>query len=386
MKTNDRIPLELYFHIPFCVRKCAYCDFLSAPADDETKKQYRKSLIEDVRQFPDKDKYQVVSVFIGGGTPTTVPAKDIAKLMSVVREEFSLDENAEITMEANPGTVSMQALRTYREAGINRISFGLQSTKDEELKLLGRIHTFHDFLQSYQLAREAGFENINVDLMFALPAQTLQSYLESLRTVAKLGVEHISAYSLIIEEGTLFYELYEKDRELREQGLNPKVLPSEDVEEQMFYMTSEVLEQFGYEQYEISNYSKPGFCCKHNNGYWTGTAYAGFGLGAASYINNVRYTKTGDLKDYLNGDYLKKDLQVLSPEEQMSEFMILGLRRTEGISRKIFQQRFSMELPKEFETIIEKYEKAGLLLQRGDAVSFTKKGLQLSNRVLAEFT
>lgn len=384
-KKSNRIPLELYFHIPFCVRKCAYCDFLSAKADDETKRTYMMRLMEDMEQFPHKERYLVTSVFIGGGTPTTVEAAAIAGLLKRAKEVFSFAEDAEITIEANPGTVAPDSLPLYKEAGVNRISFGLQSVHDKELQTLGRIHTFDEFLESFHLARKAGFTNINADLMFGLPGQRVESFRQTLERVAELGVEHISAYSLIIEEGTPFFASYEEDLERRERGETPKLLPSEEAEGQMYEDAIRILKDYGYEQYEISNFARPGFLCRHNEGYWTGAAYAGFGLGAASYIEKERYTKTTRLEVYLAGDFSKQDSQKLSLQEQMEEFMILGLRLTRGISTEEFRARFHADLPDSYRKIIEKYKNNGLLEINGSRIFFTDKGIRLSNLVLSEF-
>lgn len=382
---RERTQLELYFHIPFCVKKCAYCDFLSAQADEETKKAYMKRLMEDMEQFPDKDKYFVTSVFIGGGTPTVVEADEIKKLLELAKCSFSFAQDAEITIEANPGTIKADSLRLYREAGINRISFGLQSVHDGELEKLGRIHSYEAFLESFQMAREAGFTNINVDLMFGLPGQSPESWRQTLHEVAGLGVEHISAYSLIIEEGTPFFSAYQKDLERRERGELPKLLPSEEAEARMYSDGVRILKDYGYEQYEISNFAKEGFSCRHNEGYWTGADYAGFGLGAASYINKARYTRTTNRTAYLNGDFSELERQTLSLEEQMEEFMILGLRRTKGISKTDFKERFNRELPDAYRKVIDKYKKNGLLEEDGESIFFTKKGVRVSNLVLSEF-
>lgn len=382
---EERIPLELYFHIPFCVKKCAYCDFLSAKADEETKKLYMKRLREDMEQFPCKEKYLVTSVFIGGGTPTIVRPEEMGKLLQLANGSFSFAQDAEITIEANPKTVEMEGLLSYRKAGINRISFGLQSVHEKELKALGRIHSYGDFLESFRMAKEAGFTNINVDLMFALPGQSMESWRQTLKEVAELGVQHISAYSLIIEEGTPFYAAYHEDLERREGGGEPVLLPSEETEEQMYLAGVHILKEYGYEQYEISNFAKEGYSCRHNEGYWSGVSYAGFGLGAASYINNRRFVKTRCREEYLAGDFSERETEVLSEREQMEEFMILGLRRRKGVSKVEFRKRFRMELPDLYKNIIEAYAAKGLLKEEGDRIFFTEKGMLLSNIVLSEF-
>ena len=268
--------LELYIHIPFCVKKCDYCDFLSAPADRRMQKAYVDALLREIQGYGHPEGKNaafptVSSVFIGGGTPSILEGSDIGRIMDQARENFRISPDAEITIETNPGTLTAKKLQAYRNAGINRLSLGLQSADERELRVLGRIHTYEEFLESYRLARQAGFSNINVDLMFAIPGQTCEGWLRNLRTVAELEPEHISAYSLIVEEGTPF-----ADRELD--------LPDEDTEYRMYEDTAAVLAEYGYRQYEISNYAKPGYSCRHNIGYWNRTQYLGLGLGAASLI------------------------------------------------------------------------------------------------------
>ena len=261
-------PLELYIHIPFCVKKCAYCDFLSGPAGEKEKEEYVKMLVDEIRNCPDTvQNYRVISIFFGGGTPSLLTGEQIGRLMDTVREIFTLDEDAEITMEMNPGTVTEEKLRKYRQAGVNRLSIGLQSVNDEELRLLGRIHTYEEFREAYHLARANGFSNINVDLISAIPGQTVESWRRTLEQVMALSPEHISAYSLILEEGTTFYKKYVED----EAKEGPK-LPDEDAEREMYHRTREFLKDRGYERYEISNYARPGMECRHNLGYWTGVS------------------------------------------------------------------------------------------------------------------
>ena len=259
---KKRTPLELYIHIPFCVKKCQYCDFLSGPSDQETRDRYIEALLAEIRAVQNAERYEIVSVFIGGGTPSVLKAEAIASVMEAIYRKFSFSADAEVTIEANPGTVDLEKLTIYRRTGINRLSLGLQSTDPDELKMLGRIHSYEDFIQSYQQAREAGFDNINIDMMFAIPGQSGEAWRQHLHQVAELNPEHISAYSLIIEEGTPFAQ-----RELD--------LPDEDTEYQMYEDTAAVLEEYGYQQYEISNYAKKGHACRHNIGYWKGTEYLG---------------------------------------------------------------------------------------------------------------
>ena len=263
--------MELYIHIPFCVRKCAYCDFLSAPADQDTIGRYMECLEKQlVRQAASFKNGVIDTVFIGGGTPTILRIEQLSRLLAAVQEHFALAAGAEITVEANPGTITAGKARALADGGVNRVSLGLQSASERELRLLGRIHTYDDFLRSYGLVREAGIRNVNVDLMSALPGQTITSYEKTLHQVLSLHPEHISAYSLIIEEGTPFYEQYRADEKLRDEGEEPHVLPSEESERAMYELTGALLADYGYERYEISNYAKAGFSCRHNIGYWTG--------------------------------------------------------------------------------------------------------------------
>ena len=377
--------LELYLHIPFCVKKCNYCDFLSAPAEEETRAAYVDALLEEIRGFEDPEDYEVVTVFFGGGTPSILPGQEIFRIMEALREKFSFRKRAEITLEANPGTVDKEKLSCYKKAGINRLSFGLQSADAEELKKLGRIHTWEKFLESFQLAREAGFSNINVDLMSALPGQTKESWEKTLRQVLALQPEHISAYSLIIEEGTPFYQLYEKDVERRDAGEEPELLPSEEEERAMYEATGRILKEQGYLHYEISNYAKPGRECRHNLGYWQRRDYLGFGLGASTLLNPVRYKNTEDLEAYLGGDFSKKEFFVLTKDNQIEETMFLGLRVLEGVSKEKFREQFSCELRVDYRKELEKLEQEGLLEEEGDFVRLTSRGIDLSNPVLAEF-
>lgn len=377
--------LELYLHIPFCVKKCNYCDFLSAPAEEETRAAYVDALLEEIRGFEDPEDYEVVTVFFGGGTPSILPGQEIFRIMEALREKFSFRKGAEITLEANPGTVDKEKLSCYKKAGINRLSFGLQSADAEELKKLGRIHTWEKFLESFQLAREAGFSNINVDLMSALPGQTKESWEKTLRQVLALQPEHISAYSLIIEEGTPFYQLYEKDVERRDAGEEPELLPSEEEERAMYEATGRILKEQGYLHYEISNYAKPGRECRHNLGYWQRRDYLGFGLGASTLLNPVRYKNTEDLEAYLGGDFSKKEFFVLTKDNQIEETMFLGLRVLEGVSKEKFREQFSCELRVVYRKELEKLEQEGLLEEEGDFVRLTSRGIDLSNPVLAEF-
>lgn len=366
---------ELYIHIPFCVRKCAYCDFLSAPGSEEAKASYTKALLREIEAVK-TEKREVSSIFVGGGTPSALSPSLMGDIFEKIHESFSVAQDAEITIEANPGTLSKEKLFLYKNAGINRLSLGLQSPEEAELKSLGRIHTYEEFLESFSLAREAGFQNINVDLMCALPDQTYEGWIRNLRTVAALHPEHISAYSLIIEEGTPFAK----------RKLN---LPDEDTEYRMYEDTAGILEEYGYEQYEISNYAKKGLVCRHNIGYWTRKEYLGLGLGAASLWGNQRFSNTSDFSAYLkesgSPEKIRENRETLSLEDEMSEFMFLGLRMTEGVSKAEFLESFGTPIESVYGKVLDKYKNMGLLEEKEGRIFLTRAGIHVSNGVMAEF-
>ena len=405
--------LELYLHIPFCERKCAYCDFLSAPADLPVRISYIKKLQEEIvycgAQY---GEYQVSSIFFGGGTPTILEGYQLAAILETVKEHFNITTDAEITVECNPGTLTAGKAEKLVQAGFNRLSMGLQSADDRELHLLGRIHNFAQFLESYDLARKAGFRNINVDLMSALPGQTLKSWQDTLQKVTALRPEHISAYSLIIEEGTPFYERFAEDERIREEGGHPRLLPEEDVERQMYEMTETFLHTKGYERYEISNYAQPGYECRHNCGYWTRKDYLGLGLGASSLVEHQRFQNTSELKTYLEQEYspqcegqheriaetiqLQEEtgltqtghhihIETLDKKSEMEEFMFLGLRLMAGISRQQFEKKFQVTLNSVYGEVLRKLKGEQLIEEVAGYVRLTEHGIDVSNYVLAEF-
>ena len=374
--------LELYLHIPFCVSKCKYCDFLSAPSGEEQRQIYVERLCRRIRYWSDvihNYGYEIVSIFVGGGTPSILTEAQITQVFEAVHESFPIREDAEITLEMNPGTDVKDKLPVYRELGINRLSMGLQSADNEELKCLGRIHTYEDFRQVYQWAREAGFTNINVDLMSAIPGQTLESYEDTLRKVADLEPEHISAYSLIIEEGTPFYERYGEGRHAEE-------LPNEDIERQMYVRTGEILEDYGYHRYEISNYAKDGYECRHNLGYWDRKEYLGLGAGASSLMDHIRW-KEPDHIGPSTGLVLeeREDFTRLRRKDEMEEFMFLGLRKINGVSEYDFYKSFKVSMDEEYKDNIENLIKEGLLVREGDRIRLTARGIDLSNYALSQF-
>lgn len=378
--------MELYIHIPFCVRKCAYCDFLSAPADADTVGLYMEALEKQlVGQAASFQRKTIDSVFIGGGTPSILRMEQLSRLLGAVQEHFSLAEDAEVTIEANPGTITAGKARALAAGGVNRVSLGLQSASDEELRLLGRIHSYHDFLRSYGLLREAGIRNLNVDLMSALPGQTFSSYEKTLHRILTLHPEHISAYSLIIEEGTPFFEQYRADEAIRDAGGEPLLLPSEESERAMYELTGALLADYGYERYEISNYAREGFRCRHNVGYWTGEEYLGLGLGAASYIEETRFCNTPDLSAYLAGDFAPQQVQRLSKNDRMAEFFYLGLRMTEGVAKSEFIRRFGLGAEQVYGEVLRELTEEKLLADMGTHYALTPFGRDVSNQVLYRF-
>ena len=380
MISNMKKELELYLHIPFCVRKCAYCDFLSFPAEKEIQKQYVNCLIEEIRQFDLAEDYVVSTIFFGGGTPSVLEGSEIMRIMQAIRERFpDIREDAEITIECNPGTLTEEKLQIYQKAGINRLSLGLQSADQEELKLLGRIHTYNQFKENFYLARRIGFANINVDLMSALPGQTCESWKETLSRVTDLDPEHISAYSLIIEEGTPFGERYGS-----EEGR--KLLPDEDSEREMYHETKRFLKDCGYERYEISNYAKPGRECRHNIGYWTGVPYLGLGLGASSYLDGCRFTVNPDMKQYLEEKPgMFTDIEKLTKKDMEEEFFYVGLRMTAGVSLSEFERRFGISAKEVYPGLMETFVKEKAARFEGDRFVLTDYGLDVSNYIMAQF-
>lgn len=396
--------LSIYIHIPFCVRKCLYCDFLSFPVGDMS---YVNSKCTDVDaqsqidsyvnyicseialRAPEFKTYQVISIFFGGGTPSLLPAEELGKIMDAVRASFAVAADAEITVECNPGTVTAEKLTHYITCGINRLSIGLQSADDGELTRIGRIHDYETFLKTYRLAREAGFANINVDLMSALPGQTEASYQKTLERVCALSPEHISAYSLILEEGTRLY-------------VNQKnyAFPDEDEERELYYMTERVLSRAGYHRYEISNYAKEGRECRHNKVYWRRGDYLGLGLGASSLIANVRWKNPEDMTAYRaclkaaneGADfvkYLRKaglcEVQTLSREEQMEEFMFLGLRLMEGVEEEEFLKNFGVSVDEVYGETIARLVGQEFLVRTGGRLFLTPRGIDVSNVVFTAF-
>lgn len=408
--------LELYIHIPFCVRKCNYCDFLSFPAGKEIVERYVRALEEEIRRTgeavygqngrpgetvygqngrPEEAVYgragggktevrpgsapKISTVFVGGGTPSVLEPEQIRSLFSCLRESFLLEADAEISMEANPGTLNREKLSACREEGINRLSLGLQSADDGLLQTLGRIHTWEQFLYNYQDARQAGFRNINIDLMSSLPGQSLENYVKTLETMTALEPEHISSYSLILEEGTPFFA----SEEIRRQ------LPDENTDREMYEKTKEILHEKGYERYEISNYAKPGFACRHNLGYWDEVPYLGLGLGASSYYKNARFSNETDIRTYMENPFVpflgRNDYECCDEKSRMEDYMIFGLRKMAGVSLSRFEKEFGTAAEEIYGGVIDRYVGMGLLVLEGDRLRLTDAGIDVSNRIFEDF-
>ena len=374
---KENSPMEIYIHIPFCIRKCDYCDFLSGPSGPKEQADYVQALLREIQAVEEGEGRSVSSIFIGGGTPSVLDERLLGDILKEIRNRFKIEECAEITIEVNPGTANIGKLQAYREMGINRLSIGLQSPQDRELKILGRIHNYEQFLETYQEARTVGFDNINIDLMSAIPDQTYEGWVKNLRTVAELEPEHISAYSLIVEEGTPFAA----------RKLN---LPDEeDTEYNMYEATAQILKEYGFEQYEISNYARKGRECRHNVGYWTRQDYLGFGLGASSLYGKERFANTADMKKYLknskNPEKIREKEPSLTREDEMAEFMFLGLRMTKGISKADFQRCFGCTIESVYGEVLEKYESMELLLEKDGRIFLSREGIHVSNSIMAEF-
>ena len=389
--------MELYIHIPFCMKKCDYCDFLSYPWPADIRKDYTVALCREIEFFGNKLVHPTIeTIFIGGGTPTWLEANRMSEIMETVRACFKISEDAEISMECNPGTASIGAFASYRSWGLNRLSIGLQSANDDELLLLGRPHDFNRFLKTFENARRSGIYNINIDIMTGLPRQTKKKLMNTLEAVVSLRPEHISAYSLMIEEGTPFYDRYHFDDSRRKEGLSTTNLPDEEESYYLQKMTEGFLEEKGYKRYEISNFARDGLRCRHNEGYWTRKPYLGVGLGAASLIGNTRTSNERDLDSYLahcsslnpdgSGDSpMWERVDALSRKEEIEEFMFLGLRMVDGISRKDFFNCFGTPIESFYRNVLESLKSQGFLLMEGGRIRLSEIGMDVSNRILARF-
>ncbi len=369
--------LSLYIHIPFCKQKCFYCDFPSYASIDYLKSDYVEALCKEIEEKA--IKYKIKSIFIGGGTPSYLETEEIIKILNSINK-LDLSEDIEFTMECNPGALKEEKLRAMLNGGVNRISMGLQAVQNSLLKDIGRIHSFKQFEENFNLARQIGFKNINVDLMFGLPNQKVEEWKESLETIARMNPEHISAYSLIIEEGTAFYKLWER---------NKLILPSEEEEREMYVITKNILKNYGYHQYEISNYSKLGSECYHNKVYWKSDEYLGLGSASTSFIDGKRIKNIENVKDYIDkinsGEDVIDDIYVNTLEDNMEEFVFMGLRMIEGINVNEFNKRFGVTIEGIYKEVIDKNINKKLLVLENDRLRLTEKGIELSNSVMSDF-
>jgi len=373
--------IGLYIHVPFCKSKCYYCDFNSFAGKDELVEPYFKALTDEIRLYAGRLKdCRIKTVFIGGGTPSCVEGRYIYETLNSCWQYFNVEQDAEVSIEANPGTLTHEKLILYKAAGINRLSMGLQAWQDRLLKGVGRIHNVGDFIENYDLARKAGFDNINADLIFGLPGQTMRDWEESVINVSKIGVNHVSCYSLKVEEGTVF-----GDR-LASGDLTPV---DEDLDREMYHFAVDKLSEKGFNHYEISNFAKPGFKCRHNLIYWEAEEYVGIGAGAHSYFEGKRFNNKYGIEEYISSilsrEFPAENIQTISREESMSEFMILGLRLVDGISMNEFKARFEKDVFDVFGKQISKLIKKGLIRLDGDRLKLTKIGLDLANMAFVEF-
>lgn len=362
----------LYIHIPFCIKKCAYCDFVSFPNCEEYHEKYIDELISEMKQYKGES---VDSVFIGGGTPTILNENQLEKLLCAVNDTFAIDKTCEFSIEANPKTLTENKLLVMKNGGINRLSIGVQSFNDDELKVLGRIHTSEDAYNTVCMAKKMGFDNINIDLMSALPDQTEEKLMNSLKKAVELSPTHISCYSLIIEDGTLLEKKYSKGE---------IILPDENADRKMYSMVCKFLAENGYNQYEISNFAKNGYECRHNIKYWECREYIGLGVAAHSYMNGKRFYNTNDLDTYLSGKY-KCDETELSAKDMIEEFMIMGFRMKNGVSKEEFKKRFSREITEVYGDILKKYTESGFIIDEGGRYYLSTKGIDVSNSILCDF-
>lgn len=382
--TNERKRLGLYFHIPFCLSKCAYCDFNSAPAQSvEIVSSYISAMIAHIESYKvAAANYEPDTVFIGGGTPTCIPIEELVRLIRAIKKNFKLTRNVEFSIEANPATVTYPTLLKLHRLGVNRLSMGLQSAHENELKALSRRHTRKDFVKSYRMARDARFDNINVDLMFGIPHQTYDSLMHTIRYVCGMSPNHISLYDLKIEPGTAFYKHYNE--------IAP-TLPDDDTEADMYLGAIDLLRQNGYLQYEISNFARPGNMCAHNLKYWNCDEYLGFGVSAHSYFNGSRFAFTGDINRYIQGVTVKESkiriteqCETVEERERMGEYIMLRFRLTAGIDDREFTRRFGYSFESLYGEKCAKFINNGFMTGRNGVFALTPAGMFISNYILSE--
>lgn len=373
--------LGLYIHVPFCAQKCYYCDFNSYKINSNQKKEYLINIEREMKFYKDEFKDKCFdTVFFGGGTPSILTVDELQELVNNINENFNIKKDAEITIECNPGTINREKLEAMKKMGINRLSIGLQATQNYHLKSIGRIHTYEEFEKNYYDALDIGFENINIDLMYALPNQKTQEWKDTLDKIIKLNPSHISAYSLILEEGTKLYDMYQnKEFELLD----------EDTDINMYNYTIDTLKRHGYSQYEISNYSKENLECKHNIIYWKCDNYLGLGPGASGFIGDTRYSNIEDICEY--NKCIMQNIRPVSEEmeltkkDKIEEFIFMGLRMNEGINVDIFKERFDTDFYDIYQEVMDKLIKRELVRFDGKNISLTQKGREISNSVFIEF-
>ena len=372
--------ISLYIHIPFCAQKCLYCDFPSFARKDHLRKAYIEALNKEIINLREKhNNLEINTIFIGGGTPSVLESNELECLLKEIAK-LNMAKDIEYSMECNPGNLTEEKLEVMKKYGVNRISMGLQAKQDNLLKGLGRIHNYKTFKENFLLAKKVGFNNINVDLMFGLPNQRLNEWEETLREIISLEPAHISAYSLIIEEGTAFYNLYENDK---------LKLPTEEEERKMYHLAKKILEENGFNQYEISNYAKEGKECRHNLAYWNMDNWIGVGSAAASYINGKRIKNISSVEEYINSINEKgeavEEIINNSKNDNMEEFMFMGLRKINGIDENEFKKRFSMNINYVYGEILNKYIDEGLLIRDSGRIFLSEKGIEISNIIMADF-
>lgn len=368
--------LSIYIHIPFCEQKCFYCDFLSFEGKEKYFNVYIKALLKEIEEFAlQNEKYIIKTIFIGGGTPSILDIGQIGIIMEKIYNMFNVCKNAEISIETNPNSICYEKIKHFKDSGINRLSIGLQAYQNNLLKKIGRIHTVEQFLKNYDIVRKVGFDNVNIDVMFSLPTQTKENFIETLQNVCKLNPEHLSVYSLILEEKTKFYDMYEKGE---------FELFDDDLDRELYELSISILDSYGYNLYEISNFAKKGFECRHNSVYWELDEYIGFGLGASSFINGKRFKNTTKFKDYIQFKN-KVTIDVLTKDNMYSEFIFLGLRLTKGIKISKFKEKFNKNIFDIYSEEINFLIQNKLLAMTKDTIYLTRKGIDLSNFVFAKF-
>ena len=369
---TDRI--GLYVHTPFCISKCKYCDFASFPSVGSIERDaYVDKLVLEIESYVG-EKREVDSIFFGGGTPSLLTAQQIKRIVTKIKNTFDISPDCEFTVEVNPKTVDKDKLAIYKELGVNRISIGMQSVHEKELKFLGRIHSFEEFVECYELVRESGISNVNVDVMYGIPHQTKTSFLRTLERVIELSVEHVSVYGLIIEPGTPFYE-----------SRDSLPLPSEDDEVSMYYTACDTFRKNGYTHYEISNYSKPGYECRHNLKYWENKEFIGVGLAAYSYLGNKRYGNTRNFNEYLSSDYVKyRTVDLIDRDGEKFEYVMMHLRTSGGIPKDQYRELFGVDFDIEAGERMKKYVDAGYIECLPDRIRLTESGFYLSNTIISD--